>query len=86
MPLGIEKEKDYAHAAARSLHKIADDVDRLGHGAIAGRDVHPEMEAISEHLARIAETLNKAVGLGSVDKPDLEAIAAGFEGIAKALL
>jgi hypothetical protein len=85
MPLGIQKEKDYAHASAVSFRKIADDLDRLGHAAVAGRDVHPEMRAISDHLTRIARTLNESVESGSVDKAAIDSIAAEFEGVAKAL-
>jgi len=85
MPLGIEKEKDYAHASAQSFRRIADDLDRLAHGAVVGRDVHPEMRAISEHLERVARTLNESVESGSVSKAEIDSMAAQFEGVAKAL-
>ena len=85
MPLGIVQERDYAHESAESFRRIAADLDRLARAAVEGPGVHPEMRAISQHLARIAETLTKSVASGSVGKAQINSIATQFEGVASAL-
>jgi hypothetical protein len=85
MPLGIMVERDFARESAKSLRQIAEDLDRLARGAVEGRGVHPEMRAIARHLDRIAETLNKSVDSGSVNKTQINSMATQFEGVARAL-
>lgn len=85
MPLGVASERDYAKRSAASLRQIAAEVDRLAEMAREGPGVHPEMEDVAHHLARIAETLKKSVDSGSVQKAEIDSIARNFQGVARAL-